>query len=138
MPLGEGLGVTLGIVKNFIGDGHTSLLTEPSLTCRSAWSANSAERQSAACRPGPRALQDLPPRVVARRARHAAARVRPRAAQEQARDRRRVARPSRYRPQREQLVQPKIAVEDVAAGQRVLPLEIEWRQGVDVLDRAAN
>src|SRR5258708_2311779 len=72
--------------------------------------------------------ENLARRVVARRAGHPAARVRPRAAQEQAVDRSRIPRPAGYRPHVEQLVEPDVAVEDVALGQPVRALQVQRRQ----------
>ena len=46
--------------------------------------------------------------------------------------------PASYGAEGEELVEAQLAVEDVAAGQAVLLLEIERRERMDVLDRAAD
>src|SRR6185295_19897489 len=69
-------------------------------------------------------LHDLARGVRAGEAGDAAARVRAGPAQEQVFDRRAVPRPSEERPHREQLIESRLAVEDVAAGQAVAVLEV--------------
>src|SRR5438132_233245 len=82
--------------------------------------------------------QDLFGGIVARGTRDAPAWVCARAAQIQPTDRRCIARPTRYRPQREQLVETQVAMKNIAAGQAVFALQVERREGVYVLDRPAN
>src|SRR5258708_39579958 len=61
--------------------------------------------------------ENLARRVVARRAGHPPARVRPRAAQAQAAGRSRIPRPAGYRPHVEQRLEPDVAVAEVALAQ---------------------
>ena len=68
--------------------------------------------------------KDLPRRVLAGGAGDAAARMGSGAAQVQPVDRRAVLRPAEDRPHREQLIERRLAVKDVPAGQPVGRLEI--------------
>src|SRR2546421_735332 len=102
------------------------------------WMGSSGSAAAAERSPRSVPRQEQPRSVVAWRACDPAAGVRPGPTQKQAADRGRVARPAGYRSERKQLVQAQIAVEDVAAGQAVFPLQVEWREGVHVLDRGAD
>src|SRR5262245_19076926 len=82
--------------------------------------------------------QDLAGGVAAAGSHHAAARVRARAAQVEAFDRRAVARPAGNRSQEEDLVRRDLAVEDVPAGEPEALLEVEGREHLAVHDRAAE
>ncbi len=78
--------------------------------------------------PSPHVAQDLARRVVPRNAGHAAARMRAGAAEVQAAHRRPVVAVTEHRSRREQLVERQRAVEDVAADEPELALEIERRE----------
>src|SRR6266550_9337922 len=123
-----------------------TLLTNPR-TQRGLGSTRTAGRDAACvtggvCPPGSclhcGRSQDLFGGIVARGTSNAPARVCARAAQIQPADRRRIARPTRYRSQCEQLVETQVAMKNVAAGQAIFAFQVERRQGVYVLDRAAD
>ena len=82
--------------------------------------------------------QDLLGGVLAVRAHDAAAGMRRRAAHIEVANRRRVLRPSRGRPQKEQLLERQLALEDVAFRQAPLALEIERRQHLAVQNDVPN
>ena len=82
--------------------------------------------------------QDPLGRVVAAGRHHAAARVRPRAAEVQAVDRRRVLRQRRRRPHERHLVEPLLALEDVAAEQPEDALEVGRGEHLVVHDRVLH
>ncbi len=83
-------------------------------------------------------LQDLLGRVVPAGGHDAAARVRARAAQVQAVDRRRVLRQRRRRAHERHLVQALLALEDVAAEQPEDPLEVRRGEHLVVHDRVLD
>src|SRR3990170_3942237 len=80
-------------------------------------------------------LQDLPRRVVSRRAHDAASGMGSRSAEVQVLDRRAILGPARDRPEEEELVRRELAVEDVPAREAELPLQIQRRQYLAVEDR---
>src|SRR6476646_5967614 len=77
--------------------------------------------------PRPPTGEDRGGRIMARRARHAAARVRPRPAQIETPERHSIIRGTNHRTGAEQLVDPHLAVEDVATDQPEPALEVERR-----------
>src|SRR5947209_5852096 len=72
-------------------------------------------------------LEHRPRRIMPRRARHSAARMRSGTAQIQALERHPVIGRADHRPRAEELVETHLAVEDVAADQAEAALEIERR-----------
>src|SRR6185295_19997529 len=85
---------------------------------------------------GTQVALDLAGGIVAARADDAAARMRGGAAEIQPTDRRAVVGVSRQWTREKQLVQRHRALENVAARETELALEIEWRQHLTVDDRA--
>src|SRR5262245_53186527 len=76
--------------------------------------------------------------VRARAAGDAAARMRAGAAQIQPSDWRRVLRPAEHGPHRVELIERVLALEDVAAGEPVLPFEVQRSEHLASEDRARN
>src|SRR5262245_53528063 len=100
--------------------------------------SSSPATQGASAPPAALRPQRLPRRVAAAGAHHAAARVRPGAAEVEPLDRRPVARPAGDRPHEEDLVRRDLAVEDVPAGEPEALLQVPGREHLAVHDRVAD